>query len=119
MAHSRPRGSCSCWSRRSRRSGAGSRPARAGNVREAALRGAGAGLVFAAAVVAGEALSAALDHAGGERHLVWFGADLLRTGVVAGAWGVGGGVLAVLAGRAATGPVEAGPPPAPPSPTSL
>ena len=95
----------------------------AGHAREGAVRGAGAGLVFAAAVMIGEALAAIWITREESGTLVWFGGDLLRTGIVAIAWGVGGGVLGALLGAGRQDPegaVEADPPPpAPPSPTSL
>ena len=94
--------------------------AAAGSLPEAAIRGAGAGLVFAAAVVVGEALSAALITREPGGALISLGADLARTGVLACAWGVAGGVAgAVVAGRRQAGPEVAEPPLEPPSPTSV
>jgi hypothetical protein len=94
----------------------------AGSAREAAIRGAGAGLVFAAAVVAAEFLSAIWIRTESGGTILWFGADLARTGALACAWGIGGGVVgAVLAWRRQepAGPAGDPPPDAPPSPTSV
>jgi hypothetical protein len=89
---------------------------------EAAVRGAGAGVVFAAAVAVGEGLSAIwITREGGT--ILRLGADLARTGMLACVWGIGGGGLgALLASRRQepAGPAAEEPPPAtPPSPTSV
>jgi len=93
----------------------------AGSVVEAAVRGAGAGVVFAVAVVVGEALSTIWITREQSGTILRLGADLVRTGVLACAWGIGGGVVgAVVASRRqAIGPAAGEPPPeTPPSPTS-
>jgi len=92
----------------------------AGSAREAAVRGAGAGVVFAVAVVVGEALSMIWITRDQSGTILRLGADLVRTGALACAWGIGGGVLgALLASRRQPAGVAEDPPPAtPPSPTS-
>jgi hypothetical protein len=94
----------------------------AGSALEAAIRGVGGGLVFAAAVVVGEGLSTIwITRDGGT--ILRLGADLARTGILACVWGIGGGVLgALLASRRQepAGPAAEDPPPeTPPSPTSV
>jgi hypothetical protein len=91
----------------------------AGSVRERALRGAGAGVVFAAAVAAGVAVSAISVTRSGQE-LIVLGADVGRTAALGLAWGVGGGVLgSVWLGRSQTGGVpEAGSGPEPEEPPS-
>jgi hypothetical protein len=94
-----------------------------GSALEAAVRGAGAGVVFAVAVVTGEALSTIWITRGPGVTILRLGADLVRTGTLACAWGIGGGVVgALLASRRQepAGPAAEDPPPAtPPSPTSV
>ena len=96
----------------------------AGSAGERALRGAGAGGVFAALTAAGVAASAISVRSGQE--LIGLRADVGRTAALGLAWGVIGGVLgAVCLGRPQTGGVvpaagsDAEPEPEePPSPTS-
>ena len=92
----------------------------AGSAPEAAVRGAGAGVVFAAMVVVGEALSAIWITREDSGTILRLGADLARTGALACAWGICGGVLgALLASRRQPAGLAEDPPPAtPPSPTS-
>ncbi len=92
----------------------------AGSAREAAVRGAGAGVVFAVAVVVGEVLSTIWITREQSGTIFRLGADLVRTGALACAWGIGGGVLgALLASRRQPAGLAEDPPPAtPPSPTS-
>jgi hypothetical protein len=95
----------------------------AGSALEAAVRGAGAGTVFAVTVVVGEALSAIWITREPGGTLLRLGADLVRTGTLACAWGIGGGVVGALLARRRqepAGPAAEEPPPAtPPSPTSV
>jgi hypothetical protein len=95
----------------------------AGSALEAAVRGAGAGVVFAVTVVVGEALSAIWITREPGGTLLRLGADLARTGTLACAWGIGGGVVGALLARRRqepAGPAAEEPPPAtPPSPTSV
>jgi hypothetical protein len=95
----------------------------AGSALEAAIRGAGSGLVFAAAVVVGEGVSTIWITREPGGTILRLGADLARTGILACAWGIGGGVLgALLASRRQepAGPAAEDPPPeTPPSPTSV
>lgn len=95
----------------------------AGSAGERALRGAGAGLVFAALTATGVAVSAvSASRAGLELRL---GAEVGRTALVGLAWGLIGGVLgaSLLGGSQTGGAVPAagsGPDPEdPPSPTSV
>jgi hypothetical protein len=93
----------------------------AGSALEAALRGAGAGVVFAVAVVVGEALSTIWITREQSGTILRLGADLARTGALACAWGIGGGVVGALVAsrRQPIGPAADEPPPeTPPSPTS-
>jgi hypothetical protein len=93
----------------------------AGSALEAALRGAGAGVVFAVAVVIGEALSTIWITREVSGTILRLGADLARTGALACAWGIGGGVVGALVAsrRQPIGPAAEDPLPAtPPSPTS-
>jgi hypothetical protein len=92
----------------------------AGSALEAAVRGAGAGVVFAVMVVVGEALSTMWITREQSGTILRLGADLVRTGALACAWGIGGGVVgALLASRRQPAGLAEDPPPAtPPSPTS-
>jgi hypothetical protein len=92
--------------------------------RERCLRGAGAGVVLAALVVLGEAASAISVQRPPDGDVVRLGADLVRTGAAALAWGIGGGVLGALVPERAQGPVgvvpgEGDEVDAPPRPTSV
>ena len=92
--------------------------------RERCLRGAGAGAAFAALVVVGEAASAISVQRPPEGDVIRLGADLVRTGAAALAWGIGGGVLGALVPERVQGPVGAVPGEgdgldAPPRPTSV
>jgi hypothetical protein len=98
-----------------------------GSARERVLRGAGAGVVFAALAAVGVAVSAVSVTRSGQE-LIRLGADVGRTAVLGLAWGVTGGALgAVWLGRPQTGGVvpaagsDADPEPGepPPSPTSV
>lgn len=100
---------------------------RAGSTLEAAVRGTGAGVVFAVAVMIGEALSTIWITREQNGTILRLGADLVRTGALACVWGIGGGVVgAVVASlrQPPTGPAAGEPPPetpppeTPPSPTS-
>jgi hypothetical protein len=94
------------------------------SVGERALRGAGAGVVFAGSVAVGVAVSAISVTRSG-RELVFLGADVGRTAALALPWGVIGGALgSAWLGRSQAGGVvpEAGSGPEPedpPSPTSV
>ena len=93
----------------------------AGSALEAAVRGAGAGVVFAVAVVVGEALSTIWITREQSGTILRLGADLALTGALACVWGIGGGVLGALVAyrRQPTGPAAEEPPPeSPPRPTS-
>jgi hypothetical protein len=86
---------------------------------ERCLRGAGAGVVFAVLVVAGEALSTVSVSRPTGEDLLRLGADLGRTGALALAWGVLGGSLGALLPilRQPEGVPEADPVPEPPPPS--
>ena len=104
----------------------GGRAASAGarGARERSLRGAGAGVVFAALVLIGQAASAVAVVPPTGEAILRFGADLATVAVPALVWGIGGGVLGTLLPEPSQDPAGRSPPAgaeedAPPRPTSV